>query len=84
MPSNRWSKTDPIAMLGFGEAVQIAAGPVGQASSIKMIRSIMVKGLAALIAECVLSARKAGVAGVVLRSLETSHPGFGWPDGGNA
>jgi 3-hydroxyisobutyrate dehydrogenase-like beta-hydroxyacid dehydrogenase len=55
-----------------------APGDVGAASSIKMIRSIMVKGLEALTLECLLSARKAGVSAEVLQSLERSYPGFGW------
>jgi len=55
-----------------------APGPVGHASSIKMIRSIMVKGLEALVAECTLAGRRAGVDAQVLESLEASYPGFGW------
>lgn len=56
----------------------IEAGPVGTASSVKMVRSIMVKGMEALIAECVLAGRLAGVDTQVLASLEHSHPGFDW------
>jgi len=56
----------------------IAEGPVGHASSIKMMRSIMIKGLEALVLECVLAGRKAGVEDVVLQSLDASFPGFGW------
>lgn len=55
-------------------------GPVGAASAIKLCRSIMVKGLEALTAETLLAARKLGVEGIVLDSLEASHPGFGWRD----
>ncbi len=51
---------------------------IGRASSIKMIRSIMMKGLEALIAECVLSGRKAGVENIVLDTLEKTYPGFNW------
>ncbi|MFG1495497.1 DUF1932 domain-containing protein [Saccharospirillum sp. HFRX-1] len=54
------------------------AGPVGKASSVKMVRSIMVKGLEALTAECVLAGRLAGVEDKVLASLNQSHPGFDW------
>jgi 3-hydroxyisobutyrate dehydrogenase-like beta-hydroxyacid dehydrogenase len=57
-----------------------APGDVGTASSIKMIRSIMVKGLEALMLEGVLSARKAGVEDVVLASLEETFPGFNWTE----
>ena len=54
-------------------------GPeVGQASSIKMIRSVMIKGLEALSAECFLAARRAGVDERVLASLEASDPEFNW------
>ena len=57
---------------------KIVAGEIGKASSIKMIRSIMVKGLEALVAECVLSGRKAGIEDVVLDTLEKTYPGFNW------
>ncbi len=56
----------------------ITPGDVGASSSIKMIRSIMIKGMEALTAECILSARKAGVEEAVLASLDASFPGFDW------
>lgn len=55
-----------------------AAGGIGTASSIKMIRSIMIKGLEALTAECVLAGRKAGVEDIVLDTLDNTFPGFHW------
>lgn len=55
-------------------------GPVGTASAIKMTRSVMMKGLEALMIECVLAGRKAGVEDIVLDSLEATYPGFGWKD----
>lgn len=55
------------------------AGPeVGQASAIKMLRSVMIKGLEALTAECMLAARRAGVEEAVLASLQASDPGWDW------
>jgi 3-hydroxyisobutyrate dehydrogenase-like beta-hydroxyacid dehydrogenase len=51
---------------------------VGMASSVKMIRSIMVKGLEALMLECVLAGRKVGVDEKVIESLEKSFPDFDW------
>ena len=57
---------------------KIAAGPVGIASSIKMVRSIMIKGLEALVLECVLAGRRAGVDETVLGTLDKSFPEFGW------
>lgn len=56
----------------------IVEGDVGQSSSIKMVRSIMIKGLEALNAECLLSARKLGIDETILASLEKSFPEFGW------
>src|SRR5680860_35834 len=53
-------------------------GEIGDASATKMIRSIMVKGIEALVAECVLAGRRAGVDKRVLASLEKTFPGFAW------
>lgn len=68
-------------------ALGMNAGPageqVGQASSIKMIRSVMIKGLEALTAECFLAARRAGVLEDVLASLEASNPEMGWRERGS-
>jgi len=62
----------------FNMSTRIMAGTTGTASSVKMIRSIMVKGMEALMLECLLSARRAGVDEPVLESLEASFPGFNW------
>lgn len=51
---------------------------IGRASSIKMIRSVMIKGIEALTAECLLAAHAAGVTEDVLQSL-----GEAWPDRAN-
>lgn len=59
-------------------AVRVIEGAVGAASSIKMIRSVMVKGLEALTTECVLAAVAAGVEEEVLGSLAKSYPGTDW------
>ena len=62
----------------LGMNPSVLDGEVGLSSSIKMIRSIMVKGMEALFAECVLSAVKAGVDETVLASLEKSFPAMNW------
>lgn len=62
----------------LGMNVTLVPGEVGRASAIKMVRSIMVKGLEALSAECGLAARRAGVEEAVFQSLEKSYPGFGF------
>ena len=59
-------------------AAKRVEGPVGKASSIKMLRSVMVKGLEALTAECALAAVAAGVEEDVFASLDKSHPGSPW------
>lgn len=59
---------------------KVMEGDIGGASSVKMIRSVMMKGLEALFAECVLAGRKAGVDGRVLASLEVTYPGFNFEE----
>ena len=66
-----------LAVLGFA-SVRIVDGPVGAASAIKMIRSVMVKGIEALSAECALAAEAAGVRDDVIASLDASWPGGDW------
>lgn len=57
---------------------KVTGDAVGHASSIKMIRSVMIKGMEALFAECFLSARKAGVEEQVIASLIASNPEIDW------
>ncbi len=59
---------DVLMDLGFSN-VRVLAGEVGRASSVKMIRSIMVKGIEALTAEMMLAGDAAGVSDEVLASL---------------
>ena len=66
------------ALLGLDMKPVVTGPEVGHASSIKMIRSVMIKGLEALVAECFLSARRAGVEDQVLASLEASDPDIAW------
>ena len=61
---------ETLRALGFNP--RVVGAKVGDASSIKMIRSVMVKGLEALSAECVLAAHEAGVADEVTASLDAS------------
>ncbi|OYU20284.1 MAG: 3-hydroxyisobutyrate dehydrogenase [Rhodobacteraceae bacterium PARR1] len=65
-----------LATLGMNASV---AGPeVGQASAIKMMRSVIIKGFEALTAEAFLAARAAGVEDAVIASLQASDPGLNW------
>jgi 3-hydroxyisobutyrate dehydrogenase-like beta-hydroxyacid dehydrogenase len=62
----------------LGLRPEVVSDEIGAASAIKMIRSIMIKGMEALTAECLLSARAAGVDEAVLASLDASFPGWDW------
>ncbi len=64
------------ALAGLGMNAEVTEGPVGAAASVKMVRSIMMKGLEALFVECVLAGRRAGVDERVLASLDRTYPGF--------
>jgi 3-hydroxyisobutyrate dehydrogenase-like beta-hydroxyacid dehydrogenase len=66
-----------LRAIGFTK-VRVVEGAVGRASSIKMIRSVMVKGIEALTAECVLAADRAGVLDEVIASLDASPPPADW------
>lgn len=66
-----------LSALGFSNLKMIDDN-VGSASTIKMIRSVMVKGIEALTAECVIAAEAAGVRDEVLNSL-----GADWQDRSN-
>jgi len=66
-----------LRAIGFTK-VRIIEGAVGRASSIKMIRSVMVKGIEALTAECVLAADRAGVLDEVIASLDASPAPADW------
>ncbi len=66
------------ALRSLDMAPKVHDGPVGSSSAIKMIRSVMIKGLEALACECALAGRAAGVDAIVLASLDETFPGFDW------
>jgi 3-hydroxyisobutyrate dehydrogenase-like beta-hydroxyacid dehydrogenase len=66
-----------LRALGFTNS-RVVGVDVGRASSIKMIRSVMVKGIEALTAECVLAAAAADVLDEVLASLDASEKAKPW------
>jgi len=53
---------------------------IGRAATIKMLRSVMVKGMEALTAECFRAAVRAGVADEVASSLDASEKGLTWAE----
>ncbi|MDE2561462.1 MAG: NAD(P)-dependent oxidoreductase [Sphingomonadales bacterium] len=70
---------DALRAAGFTN-VRVVGAEVGRASAIKMIRSVMVKGIEALTAEMMLAATAAGVTGEVLASLDASEKTIGWTE----
>jgi len=57
----------------------IASDEVGAAAALKMIRSVMIKGIEALTAECFLAAQRAGITDEVATSLKNNYPALDWP-----
>ncbi|WP_422344913.1 DUF1932 domain-containing protein [Parasphingorhabdus sp.] len=57
-----------LTVLGFTN-IRIVGDDVGRASTIKMLRSVMYKGVEALTAECLIASEKAGVTDEVLASF---------------
>jgi 3-hydroxyisobutyrate dehydrogenase-like beta-hydroxyacid dehydrogenase len=69
----------PVARdLGFS-GVSVFASAYGKASAAKLCRSVMVKGVEALLTESLLAARHYGVEDAVLASLNDLFPGSDWP-----
>jgi 3-hydroxyisobutyrate dehydrogenase len=66
-------------MRPFGMRLEVLAGAkVGSAAAVKMCRSIVVKGLEALLFECVMAATKFDADRLVFASLDESFPGIDW------
>lgn len=59
---------------------RVIGDEVGSATSIKMIRSLFVKGLEAITVQAIMAARQAGCYDEVYESLAGSYKVLGWPD----
>jgi 3-hydroxyisobutyrate dehydrogenase-like beta-hydroxyacid dehydrogenase len=67
----------PLLMeLGFD--AKVASDQLGIASAVKMCRSVMIKGLEAMVIESFTTARAYGVEDAVLASLAETFPGINW------
>ncbi|MBS7586358.1 NAD(P)-dependent oxidoreductase [Ancylobacter defluvii] len=70
-----------VAVFGdYGMNLSVAGPEIGAATQVKMVRSVMVKGLEALCYECFAAARSAGIEADILASLQRSYPGIAWRD----
>lgn len=70
-----------LTTLGF--AAKVASAELGVASAIKMCRSVIIKGMEALVLESFVAARRYGVEEEVLASLVETFPGMDWERNGN-
>ncbi len=68
---------EELGKIGFNH-VQVQPGDIGAASAVKMIRSVLVKGIEALTAECMLAAEAAGLRDAVLASLDNDLTPSDW------
>lgn len=70
---------DIAPVLGtLGMRASIAGAEIGAAAAIKMVRSVMIKGIEALTLECFLAASRAGVVDEVAASMKNNYPGLDW------
>jgi 3-hydroxyisobutyrate dehydrogenase-like beta-hydroxyacid dehydrogenase len=65
-----------LVRLGFN--AKVASEQLGVASAVKMCRSVMIKGLEAMVIESFTTARAYGVEDAVLASLAETFPGIDW------
>jgi 3-hydroxyisobutyrate dehydrogenase-like beta-hydroxyacid dehydrogenase len=65
-----------LTVLGF--AARVASDKLGVASATKMCRSVMIKGMEAMVIESFTTARAYGVEDAVLASLKETFPGIDW------
>jgi 3-hydroxyisobutyrate dehydrogenase-like beta-hydroxyacid dehydrogenase len=65
-----------LVQLGFD--AKVASTELGVASAVKMCRSVMIKGLEAMVIEAFTTARAYGVEDAVLASLKETFPGIDW------
>lgn len=63
---------------GLGFAAKVASERLGVASATKMCRSVMIKGLEAMVIESFTAARHYGVEDAVIASLRETFPGIDW------
>ncbi len=65
-------------LTSLGMKTQVVGEKAGDAAAIKMVRSVMIKGIEALTLECFLAAQRAGVVDQVASSLKNNYPTLDW------
>jgi 3-hydroxyisobutyrate dehydrogenase-like beta-hydroxyacid dehydrogenase len=72
------AETVAPALAALDMRATVAGAEVGAAAAIKMIRSVIMKGIEALTLECFLAAARAGVVDQVAGSMRNNYPGLDW------
>ncbi|MCC7426573.1 MAG: NAD(P)-dependent oxidoreductase [Alphaproteobacteria bacterium] len=67
----------------LGMRMEVMSEKVGEASAVKMFRSILMKGIEGLFFECILAASRYGVVDRVLDSVKETLPGLDWVERAN-
>lgn len=62
----------------FGMVLSVVGDRFGAAAAVKLCRSVIVKGIEAIVVESMLAARQYGADGAVLASLQKSDPEIDW------
>ena len=87
----RWQHKVPMLVAGpaaeeligrlspFGVVMEAVGDDIGAASTIKMCRSVFMKGLDAILMECMVAAETAGVTDRIVASLQVTMPEVNWP-----
>lgn len=71
------ARLEPI-LNGFGMKTQAIGEAIGTASTIKMVRSVFLKGFSAILLESLVAASKVGAQDKVLDSLQVTFPQLDW------
>jgi 3-hydroxyisobutyrate dehydrogenase-like beta-hydroxyacid dehydrogenase len=74
----RSAETLAPLLLQLGFDAKVASNELGVASAVKMCRSVMIKGMEAMVIEAFTTARAYGVEDAVLASLKETFPGIDW------
>jgi 3-hydroxyisobutyrate dehydrogenase-like beta-hydroxyacid dehydrogenase len=73
-----WASELGSVLSPYRMRVEVMDGPTGAAAAVKMCRSIVIKGMEALMLECALAAGEYGAADRVYDSLTETYPALDW------
>jgi 3-hydroxyisobutyrate dehydrogenase-like beta-hydroxyacid dehydrogenase len=73
-----WAPAVVDALSRYQMRLEVMDGSIGAAAAVKMCRSIVIKGLEALLLECAIAAAEYDAADRVFDSLAETYPGMDW------